>query len=668
MTEQPRPAPDVVLASLAIIRANFDYGGRSYLDNFVPFALDAVANDLQRDHNDADAARAIRDRFGLNIPTRVVESILSRAVRQGLGTWKDRRFSLTDQGTEGLSNIGPQQAAFMRQQAALAQGLVRFADSIGVVLTPESAEEALLGYVQEQAVPLLTHAVRGGTYAHASSPVSEDRAFSYVVSAYVAHVASADPAAFDQLESMVKGSMLASALYLPTVGELDRKFSRTTLYLDTPILIKALGHDGGESRAAVLEVILLARAQGAEVACLEHNLTEVRAVMEGGIAVVRRNGIDERLRPIDRWFLDCEYTESDIRLLIERLPDDLQAHKIGIHRKPDHVERLTVDEAALEVVLQSRVRYRRRPTLLTDLDSITSVHRKRNGESPPRLEDCRAVFVTDNGNLAAAAREFFGRGRHAWPLVMLDHDLAAILWVKAPTAAPDLPRRQIIADCLAALQPSPQLWQRYVEVIEQLKTRDEFNDGDLALLRYSGEVSRTLMDLTQGEVAAVSPATIEAVLGAAKNAAAAPALALVAKAETRLADATSTAEGLREENSRQSDLSSALAVQVSELKAREIAQRTRAQARADIQALRIRNGVLIALSLVISCGAAAKGYGLGGRGTTRAGICLGIIVAFGAALGLLRAVIGGSVREWSAPLVKRLSAHLEQRALRDLGL
>ena len=118
----------------------------------------------------------------------------------------------------------------------------------------------------------------------------------------------------------------------------------------------------------------------------------------------------------------------------------------------------------------------------------------------------------------------------------------------------------------------------------------------------------------------------------------------------------------------QSDLSSALAVQVSELKAREIAQRTRAQARADIQALRIRNGVLIALSLVISCGAAAKGYGLGGRGTTRAGICLGIIVAFGAALGLLRAVIGGSVREWSAPLVKRLSAHLEQRALRDLGL
>lgn len=60
---------------------------------------------------------------------------------------------------------------------------------------------------------------------------------------------------------MVKSSMLAAALYLSAGADLDRKFNRTTVYLDTPILIKVLGYDGEESQAAALDVVRLARAR-----------------------------------------------------------------------------------------------------------------------------------------------------------------------------------------------------------------------------------------------------------------------------------------------------------------------------------------------------------------------------------------------------------------------
>lgn len=670
MSPQETPQPDVVLSSLAIIRANFDYGRRSYLDNFVPFALDAVAQGGQPDYSDADAAHAIYYRFGLRIPTRVVASILGRAAREDLGTWDDGRFSLSDKGREAVPKIGRLQATLMREQSALAHGLADFAGRMGTTFTAEDAEEALLAYVEAHAVPLLTHAVRGGTYAGGEPEPAEEPSTRYVVAAFVAHIAGSDQRAFEQLESMVKGSMLAAALYLPATGELDRRFNRTVLYLDTPILIRVLGYDGGEAQAAALDVVRLAQAQGAEVACLEHTATELRGVIDSTIGVLRRNGAADRIRRIDRYFLDCEYTESDVRLLLERVPEDLRRHRVVIVPKPEHVERLGVDEQALEYLLQAKVGYRRRATLLNDLDSITAVHRRRGGESTSRLEECRAVLVTDNWNVSAASREFFKDSRHEWPLVMLDHDLAAILWVKSPTEAPDLPRRQIIADCLAALQPSPQLWQRYVEVIEQLKRRDGFDDGDLALLRYSGEASRTLMDRTQGDAEAVSPAAVEAALEAAKAAAAAPARAEAEHAQGALAEATSTVEGLRGTNAEQAERAESLAKQVGSYETREALQRFRAKERADRTARRLRNGFLAVLSIAVVAGAVLAGLKIGTSlsRTTRVGITVGVLLVVGTALGLVRIVIGGSVREWITPVVTKVSARIEKRHLKELGL
>jgi hypothetical protein len=58
-----------------------------------------------------------------------------------------------------------------------------------------------------------------------------------------------------------------------------------------------------------------------------------------------------------------------------------------------------------------------------------------------------------------AARRFFAAGYDGftWPLAVLDHDLATLAWLKRPLQAPDLPRKQIIADCYAALRPEGRL-------------------------------------------------------------------------------------------------------------------------------------------------------------------------------------------------------------------
>jgi hypothetical protein len=105
-----------------------------------------------------------------------------------------------------------------------------------------------------------------------------------------------------------------------------------------------------------------------------------------------------------------------------------------------------------------------------------------------------------------AARRFFAAGYDGftWPLAVLDHHLATVAWLKRPLQAPDLPRKQIIADCYAALRPEGRLWARYLEEIEALRQRGELSNDHFVALRYSVDARRALMDTTLGDPEAIS--------------------------------------------------------------------------------------------------------------------------------------------------------------------
>jgi hypothetical protein len=158
-----------------------------------------------------------------------------------------------------------------------------------------------------------------------------------------------------------------------------------------------------------------------------------------------------------------------------------------------------VDEAALETVLTAGVRYHATPARTHDLESLVAVHNLRDGEPQYILEDCRAIFVTTNRALGIAAKQFFCKDEpNAWAPAILDGDLATLLWLKKPLVAPQLPRRQVIADCVAALRPSGTLWSKYLEELEKLKDKGGVSEEQVLALRYSLDAQRILVDETKG--------------------------------------------------------------------------------------------------------------------------------------------------------------------------
>jgi hypothetical protein len=512
-----------------------------------------------------------------------------------------------------------------------------------------------------------------GAPAQQQLPLGDD--VNYIVNRFVVDLYDRDPEGFSYLETLVKGSMLSSVLYLPSASEIGRRFDRrTAIYLDTPIILAALGYEGDSRAIVARELLELAYKEGAKLACFEHTLAETRGVLTAVGSQMNRQGRRvERVGRVESYFLGLGYNSSDIELLLERLDRDIAARRIDVRPAPTHVTELTVDERELEQYLQERVGYVHRETLLNDLDSLTAVYRLRGGREQLHLESCRALFVTSNPGVVLAARAYFpAREHHSWPVAMLDHDIATLLWLKRPTRAPDLPRKQIIADCFAALEPGAAVWARYMEEMNRLEERGEVEEQQFFFLRYSLEAKKALMDITSGNPAGVTAEVVQQVMERVRTDIAAPLTnELLAERRRREAAESSTTAARAEQKDSANRLRE---TEEALLEARRTVEAARSAAiariRRNVSWLKRGIAALIGLaclagvwlSLPSSVGGSPSTLGIGWRWLARAAVVIAVIIT------VYGAWFGGSVRSFVRFLEVWLSRRIETRMLRKSRL
>jgi hypothetical protein len=673
---------NALLASLAIIKANWDFSQESYVDNFLPFFLDAAIGAGDAPLSTLAAKVHIRERFGIDIPEGVLSTLSRRAAHKKFGHRDNGTFVADPAKLAGTRDLARQKADHLRKQAALVNQLVIFAkERFQRSLSIEEAEDGLLDHIERHSVPLLGSVVHGAPYdARPSS--SSDKNTEYIVNAFVGHVVSSMPEAFEHLEAVVKGSMLAVSLYLPNGSELGRRIDRTTFYLDAPVLLKALGYEGQEAMDAAKDLIALSREAGAELACFEHSVNEVRGILQRSANKATHGAFHgSNRRATDSHFANLGLTASDLLLMSQRLDDDVNALGVEIQERPDPTRALTIDELALEELMEATMGYSSRDALLNDLDSLTAVHRLRGGRSSSRLENCRALLVTTNAGLARVGRSFFMHGGdHEWPPALTDHHLATLVWLKKPHAAPSMPRRQILADCFAALEPGGRIWDRYLDEIQRLSSRGEISETDVMLLRYSTEAERSLMDRTMGDADQVTAATVAGILETVKAEIVSPAVqerdALVEAmgtvrdelegVEQALEDRETALAKERAAKAASDGHAESLEVRLAQLENADQNRRSRAISRAQRQALTIHRSFLGFCGAVLLFSVAATVIPDGiipGWAKPAAPWALGFSVIASA----ITLFLGGSIWGTAGWLRLQLEQRLERRYLAQLG-
>jgi len=507
------PVNEVSLTSLAVLKVHWDKG-HDYIDNFVPFIVEAI----QRSPGGVtvvEIQQTVRTKFGLMIPQGAIATLLRRAEKKNLIQKNQERFTTTAPGLD--TSFERTRADVERQQQALIQRFIDYcAAKHQVQYTEEVARRALVSHLQSSCVPILAASIDGCAIP-LTSPRS--REVEFLVSAFTVELYERDPVGFGFLETVMKGSLLANALFLPDISKTEKRFDKLSAYLDTPILLRALGHEGAEQQTSARELLSALYELNVDLCCFDITRDEVRGVLDAAQHALRDpRPFSKTSFAVYAHFVSIGAHSSDVELIKNNLDKSIKRLRVSIRETPHHVEHLTLDEGQLETRLRSEMPTQREEARHHDLNCLTAIYRLRKGQHKGNIESCGHVFVTSNFGLSVASAKFASEsGNSRWvPLCLNEYTMATLAWVKNPSLAEEFSRHRLIAESYAALRPTPELWRKYLDEIQRLRSRGDLADQDVHLLRFSTSAANTLVELTLGGVQVVEEETVHAALQAAR--------------------------------------------------------------------------------------------------------------------------------------------------------
>lgn len=526
---------DQTLTSLAVLTVNWNHG-HDVIDSFVPLVADCIRRDGDAPVSAVQLQKAVQSEVGIKIPIGALEAILSRCAKKGLVRRANKVFVPQRAKLDAL-DYASDKAEAARKHGCLVEKLRAFAkEQYGIEWSEADADSALLGYLQENTVPVLAAATEGDPLPKGG----QSRRTKHVLNAFAGHLNASDVEGFDCLETVVKGHVLSTVLFYPDLGQLQTRFGDLDVYCDTPFLLRAIGYTEDGLHAQCVDLLELLTELGANLKCFHHTREEVVGVLEAEAGTLRSGRATG------------EYTSKVFRLneveeLIIQIDETFRGLGIDVVDTPDFTD--PPNEAALDELIKKRMNYARDRAREKDVKSLASVARVRGLRRMERFETAKAIFVTTNTSLARASSAFFRdiETTAGIPICMPVAMMTRLAWVKRPMSAPDIPRNLVIASSYAAMNPPPPLWREYLAEIEKKRSDGRISDDDYHFLRSSQEARRALMDTTFGDEKAFSAGTVEEVLAHAKEAIQAEARA---ETETERQDRIAAQEEARTERMR----------------------------------------------------------------------------------------------------------------------
>lgn len=503
-----------IIAGLAILTSNLAEG-RDYIDLFVPLVSECIWAAKPTVVSVTDLQSWMKVTYGMQIPQNALKLVLNRAAKKGYITRQEGTYVPNLEVLASL-NFGTRYQDIIRQQDAAISKLVKFAsDRFDTTLTITDAENALLAHIQKHDLEILDCLV-GGEAAPTSKLESTPR-LDYIVTSFVRECQKSDPEGFKYIDTIVKGHFLSYTLFFPDLGQVKRRFHMTEIYFDTALLLRILGYEGVARQDSCKELLDLLYREGATSKCFRHTRDEVHSVLYACMLTMQR-GESEHVSPTLLHLRRTGYGPSEVELELSLLDSKIESSGIRIVDKPAYVSKWQVDEGKLDKALEDETEYwhDRLRQRKHDVDCLSAIYRLRKGRETTYVEDSVAIFVTANSALCKVGTRLFQTegyiDKDCVPVAITDYGLTALLWVKTPMAAPDLPAKFVIAECYAAVEPNERLWRKYTQIVSRLKQNQKISANDYYLLRHSQLAHNELMELTMGDENMITEGSVQEIL------------------------------------------------------------------------------------------------------------------------------------------------------------
>lgn len=276
--------------------------------------------------------------------------------------------------------------------------------------------------------------------------------------------------------------------------------------MDTKCVFRLIGLEGVYWRRVFQSFVESIKESGGEIVVFKHVLDEINLIINSARKTYKMENFDiERASAMACQFRFEHYNDAQIDVILYNLNEnsaltyDFDIEDFEYEKETDEHQ---IDYEQFKKILTG-IYQESNPdfdaeakglTIETDIRSITMVYRMRGGSVPRMVHDVDVLFVTTNTGLAQAAKKYdqvHRKNTDGVPVCLTANYLSTFIWLNKPTNYIKNHKQKLLAYCYAALLPTQEQVNDYLEQINLLRQDKSYS---LEQLQYMRE-NRTLMRL-----------------------------------------------------------------------------------------------------------------------------------------------------------------------------
>lgn len=499
---------DKSLVSLALMKTNWEEQQKDFVDMLIPFVLYSISS-VKCDEivSITDTRNKIKNEFGIDIYNNVIETFFKRIssnrhyknpyLRKEKGTYYRTNEFIDIKSFEQARNI------YIQNQEEVINYFLDFLKDKKIDFDETKAKKELISYLCKYGHNLLEN----------NLVIRENTIWTKRIGEFIEWSYKSDLSIFNYLKDIAKGGML-SVVYFNSNKEvkISQKFKNTEIYFDTPLLMFILNYSGDALQKTVQELVNLLYDNSATVCTFEHNLIELEGILNAYISRYRNGSLNTSYN-FD-YLIENDVKPEKIESDIPSLRYMLKAKKIYVKDTPNYNDYWkNIGVSNFDQYLSKNIHYKKDDRRDNDVKSIAAIYQLRDRPIYYRYETCKALFVATNSYLVYHTQKYFKSEEHrnGIPAIVDDTFLTSLLWLKSVKRDDTLPTLKLVADALAAQEPSQTFWDNFIEKLNELKSRDEITEDELVELKYGLFSKKNMFDVTEGDSTKITHETVKIV-------------------------------------------------------------------------------------------------------------------------------------------------------------
>jgi len=256
------------IASLAIIKVNWDEQKKDYIQNFVPFIIALIR---KKRYSVIEIDSVISDfqaEFGLVIPYHPMITILERVRKQGY--IQKNKLGKYAPITEKIVEDDFYEVALAQEQkySNILKKFIEYCKEKGEMIPEAQADAIMISFFKDHDLDVLFASIGDDHTLIPSLDTSrENNTFvkTYLINSFLIDAYDRDPETFGFIVDLSIGHLMASTLlYTQDYQNFQGRFNGN-YYLDTGLLFNIVGINGPDKKIAYEEFIKLLQNNGASV-------------------------------------------------------------------------------------------------------------------------------------------------------------------------------------------------------------------------------------------------------------------------------------------------------------------------------------------------------------------------------------------------------------------